>query len=73
MKHTISARETGGNNKKSILMCFVNPAKKTIEAPDKNSFLQICKLLDSGKVEIFVEGRKVKNVKPEKIPDDPEE
>jgi hypothetical protein len=73
MKTTISARETGGNNKKSVLMCIVSPIDKKIITPDKNSFLQVCKILDAAKVEIFVEGRKVKNIKPEIIPDDAEE
>lgn len=73
MKTTISARETGGNNKKSILMCIVSPIDKKIITPDKNSFLAICKILDAAKVEIFVEGKKIRNIKPERIPDDAEE
>jgi hypothetical protein len=77
MKHAISARETSGNAKKSILMCYVDPVNKTIQTPDKTSFLQVCKILDAGKVEFFLEGQKVKNTAPEKlsdlIPDDIED
>jgi hypothetical protein len=69
----ISARESSGNAKKTVLMCVIDPVHKSLQAPDKNSFLTICKILDAGKVEIFVEGRKVRNIPPERIPDDPDE
>jgi hypothetical protein len=73
MKTTISARETSGNAKKTILMCVIDPVNKSITAPSKPTFITICKILDAGKVEIFVEGRKVRNIAPEKIPDDMDE
>jgi hypothetical protein len=69
----ISARESSGNARKTVLMCIIDPVNKSITAPDKFSFLTICKILDAGKVEIFVEGRKVRNIPPEKIPDDMDE
>lgn len=73
----ISARESSGNARKTVLMCIIDPVNKTLKAPDKPSFITICKLLDAGKVELFIEGKKTKNKAPEKlqdlIPDDPDE
>lgn len=69
----ISARESGGNAKKTVLMCVIDPVNKTLKAPDKPCFIAICKLLDAGKVELFIEGQKIRNIAPERIPDDPDE
>ena len=69
---TISARESGDNNKKSVSMVLINPGDKSIKALDKPSFIQVCKILDAGKVELFVEGKKVRNRKPEIISEIPD-
>lgn len=73
MKHTISARETSGNAKKSIPIVFIEPKNKIISAPDKMTFLQVCRALNKEGIELFLEGKKIKNIAPEKIPDDIED
>ena len=77
---TISARESGGNNKKSVLMVLIHPGDKSIMALDKPTFLQVCRALDAAGIELFIEGRKIRNRKPEiieelpaLIPDDPDD
>jgi len=69
----ISARESSGNARKTIPVVFIEPKTRLISAPDKPTFLQACKALDKAGIELFIEGKKVKNVAPERIPDDPDE
>ena len=69
----ISARETSGNARKTIPIVFIEPKTRLISAPDKPTFLQACKALDKAGIELFIEGQKVKNIAPERIPDDPDE
>jgi hypothetical protein len=69
----ISARESSGNAKKTIPIVFIEPKTRVISAPDKPTFLQACKALDGAGIELFIEGQKIRNIAPERIPDDPDE